>query len=418
MNLKQYQQFQEALNYLESLGNLTDANFFAGTSDPNFHFNRAKRLLKLGGNPDKALKIIHVTGTSGKGTTTNLIYNILQANGHKVGAHFSPYVSVPTEKIQINNKFISVSEFIKLVEEVKPIIQKCYETYGPPSYFEIWILMTLLYFKKKKCDYVVLEVGCGGRFDATNAVGKTLVSVITNVGLDHTHILGNTYKQIAFEKAGIIRPKGKIFTATENVSALRVIEEVAQEQNADLTVLQKQEDPNEALAIAVTAHLKIPETKVIKGLKETKLPGRFETMQSKPLVIIDGAHNPDKISFLTQRLKKIKFNKLHVICGLTNFKKPREVFKELLPLTSHLYITRFTASHRKVTPPIEIKKSLKSKKPTQIYLDPQAALATALKKVKKDDLILITGSFFLCGELRKNWISETNQLELRKSFLK
>jgi dihydrofolate synthase / folylpolyglutamate synthase len=418
MKLKQYQQFQDAINYLESLGNLTDANFFAGTSDPNFHFARAKHLLKLGGNPDKALKIIHVTGTSGKGTTTNLIYNILQANGHKVGAHFSPYVSVPTEKIQINNKFISVSEFIKLVEEVKPIIQKCYESYGPPSYFETWLLMTLLYFKKKNCDYVVLEVGCGGRFDATNAVSKTLVSVITNIGLDHTHIIGKTYKKIAFEKAGIIRSKGKVFTTTDNEAALKVIEEVAQKQNADLTVLQKQDDPNEALAIAVAAHLKIGETKIIKGLKETKLPGRFETIQSKPLIIIDGAHNPDKIKFLTQKVKKLKYNKLHLICGLTNFKKPKDVFAELLPLVTSFYITRFTASHRKVTPPLEIKKALNSKKPTQIFLDPQEALAAALKKAKNDDLILITGSFFLCGELRKNWIKEIDQLDLRKSFLK
>lgn len=418
MNIKHYQKFNEALDYLESLGNLTDANFFAGTSDPNFHFNRAKHLLKLAGQPDKGLKIIHVTGTSGKGSTCNLIYNILQAAGHKVGAHFSPYVSVATEKIQINNKFISTTELIDLVDEAKPIIQKCYETYGPPSYFEIIIMLTLMYFKKMKCDYVVLEVGCGGRFDATNAVQKTLLSVITNIGLDHTHILGNSIEKIAYEKSGIIRDKGTLITAAKQKKALDIIRKEAKKKHAEVIELKNSESSNEDIAITVAKQLKISEVAINKGLKTKPLPGRFEIMQKNPLVILDGAHNPDKIKYLSQKLKDLKYNKLHLICGLTNFKAPQKVLKELVPLTDKFYLTRFTTSHRKTTPPLEIKKALKTKKPTKIFLDPEAALKEALKNAKKDDLILITGSFFLCGELRKNWIDEIKQLENRRSFLK
>lgn len=418
MNIKIYKKFLEQINYIESLGNLTDINFFAGTSNPDFHFKRAKHLLKLAGNPDKGLKIIHVTGTSGKGSTCNLIYNILQTAGHKVGAHFSPYVAVPTEKIQINNKFISIQEFISLVDEVKPAIQKCYETFGAPSYFEVWFVLALIYFKKQMTDYVVLEVGCGGRYDATNTVTKTLLSVITNVGLDHTHILGDTFEKIAYEKAGIIRNKGKVFTATDRDSALAVIEAEAEKQRADLVVLKNQEKQNEAIATNVAEYLGISEKNIELGIRRAKLPARFEEMQHAPLVILDGAHNADKIKYLTEKVKKLKYKKLHLICGLTNFKKPRDVFKNLLPLVDKFYITRFTASHRKVTPPLDIRKSLKTQKTTTIYLDPQQALLSALKSANKNDLILITGSFFLCGELRNNWINEINQLDLRRNFIK
>ena len=122
-----YQKYKNAETFIESLGNIRDVDFFQGTSNPDHHFKRAQHLLKLAGNPDKGLKIIHVAGTSGKGSVVNYLYNILQNAGFKVGAHFSPFISVATEKIQINNKFIAAAEFTKLVEEIKPIIKKLSE---------------------------------------------------------------------------------------------------------------------------------------------------------------------------------------------------------------------------------------------------------------------------------------------------
>jgi dihydrofolate synthase / folylpolyglutamate synthase len=420
MNIKLFQKFQAAENYLESLSNLTDVNFFAGTSDPKFHFARAKYLLKLAGNPDKKLKIIHIAGTSGKGSVVNHIYNILQTAGHKVGAHFSPFVSVPTEKIQINNKHISVKDFIDLVEQIKPIIQKCHETYGPPSYFECWIVMALLYFKQHKCNYVVLETGCGGRYDATNAVEKTLLSIITNIGLDHTHILGKTYEKIAFEKAGIIRPKGKVFTNTERPQALKIIEKIAHQKKADLTILQKQEHPNQALAIEACQFLKIKPEHIKKGLIKKSLPARFETVQKTPHIIMDGAHNPDKLDYLTNRLTKIKKTnqKIHLVCGLTQNKNIKDCYKKLISTVDSIQCTRPLLSFRKFTDPVILAKELKklSKLNTKPFIDPNQALLAAQKLAKTGDIILITGSFFLCSDLRKHWYSIEKQLDQKTNF--
>jgi len=360
----------------------------------------------------------------------------LQKAGFKVGAHFSPYVSVATEKIQINNKLISMKEFVDLVEEVKPIIQKCHETFDTPSYFEVWHMMAFLYFKKKKCNYVVQETGCGGRYDGSNAVRKTLVSVITNIGLDHTHILGNSIKKIAFEKAGIIRKHGKVFTAVKKPVALKIIQDECDKLGADLTIVEsgkktrKQEinKTNQLVAIAVAQHLHIKDKKIKLGLTETNpIPARFEIVKKNPTVIIDGAHNPDKIAYLTQKIKKSikQKNKLHLICGLTQHKKPKDCFKELIKLTDYVYATRPTLGFRKVLDPVVIARDLKAIAPglktgvrCRVFLDPQKALEEALKKAGKDDLILITGSFFLCSDLRKNWISEEKQLEQRTNFPK
>lgn len=422
MQTELYAKYLDSINYIDSLGNLKEKDFFAGTKNPRPQLERMKHLLKLAGNPDRGLKIIHITGTSGKGSTTNYIYNILQCAGYKVGAHFSPYVSVPTEKIQINNKFISVTELIGLIEETKPIIQRCYETFDAPSHFEIWFLLTLLYFKKQKCDYVVLEVGCGGRYDATNAVEKTLVSAITNIGLDHMHILGNTYAKIAYEKAGIIRPRGKVFTTTERPAALKVIESEAEKQRADLTILRNQENPNVSLSSVIAEYIGIKPSAIEKGLKQAKLPSRFEVMQKDPIVILDGAHNADKISFFFKKLDQLRskfktHGKLHIICALTSQKDAGKVFAPLFDKADKIYISRFTTSFRKVTPPLEIKKFCPKNKFAGIFLDPKEALKSALKNAHKNDLIVITGSFFLCGDLRKFWQDEIKQLEQRKNFV-
>lgn len=422
MDLKLYKKYKQAEKYFESLGNLSDENFFVGKADPAYLIKRAKLLLKLAGQPDLAYKIIHVAGTSGKGSTVNYISQILENAGYKVGATYSPFVSVATERIQINNKLISVNDFVDLVQDMKPIIKKCHEKYLVPSFFEAWMVATLLYFKKKKVDYVVLETGCGGSFDASNAIAKSEYQIITSIGLDHTFILGDTIEKIAHEKAGIIRQRGKVITTVKKPQALKVIEKICEQKNADLEILQNQKNPNQAIAIHLAQHLGIDDYIIEKSIQKTTLASRFEIVQKKPLIILDGAHNQDKINFLTEKLlafldkKKIK-PKIHLICALTDKKKPNQVFKKLKPLADKVYVTRFLNPGRKVCQPKTLQKYFKEKT-VGLFLDPQKALESARQKANSNDLILITGSFFLCSDLRANWYREEDQLLQQTNFPK
>jgi len=420
------QRYKKANYFLESLPNLTTVNFHAGTSDPEHHFQRMKYLLKIAGQPDKNLKIIHVAGTSGKGTVVNLIHQMLWKAGYKTGVHFSPYVALPLEKIQINGKFISPKDFSDTVEQAKPFLEKCLATFDAPSYFEAWVLISLLYFKKQKCDYAVLEVGCGGRYDGTNAVKKTELQIITNIGFDHTLMLGNTLKKIAWEKAGIIRPRGYVLTTARQPSILKVFQKICQQKKATLEIIRTKNNPNETLAIAAAQKLKLNTKAINAGLKTAKLPARFEIMQKQPTVIIDGAHNPDKLLFLANKLKQWLIDQkvdksqigLHLIFGLTNLKNIKKCLEPFVQFNPQLYATRFLTSFRKTTLPTAIAKTAKSLgiKKADFFLDPQDALQRALTKAKKNNIILITGSFFLCSDLRQNWISEEQILKTRNLF--
>lgn len=425
--MTQIQRYKHANEFLESLPNLTDVNFFAGTSEPNHHFNRMKHLLKLAGNPDKALKIVHVAGTAGKGTVSNLIHQMLSKAGFKTGVHFSPYIALPLEKIQINGRMISPKDFADTVKQAKPILEKCLQTYDAPSFFEAWLLVVFLYFKNQKCDYVVLETGCGGRYDGTNAVHKTILQIITNIGLDHTLMLGNTIAKIAYEKAGIIRENGYVITGAKQPSALKVIQKICTQQKADLEIISTKENPNHALAIAVANKLSLPEKAINAGLRSAKMPSRFEIVQQKPLVIIDGAHNPDKLKFLANNLENfISANKItgkvHLVFGMTNMKNLPACLKPFKKFEPHIYATKFLTAFRKVTVPTEIIRAAKKSGFKyifkSIFLDPQDALQKALHQAKKNDIILITGSFFVCSDLRKNWISEEYMLKNRTLYKK
>lgn len=415
MNLNLYQNYLDATHFYESLSNISP-NI---NRHPHQSFKRAKKFLQLLGHPDQAYKIIHIAGTSGKGSTAKYISTILQNAGFKVGTHYSPFVSVPTEKIQINSKFISVNQFISLTEKLKPTIEKLAQKYGAPAYSETWAMAALLYFKEQKVDWVVLETGCGGHFDATNAISKKEFTIITDIGLDHQHILGDTIEEIAFEKAGIIPPHGTVITTTCNPDALKIIQRVADRRQASLEMIFTTDDPNQAIATHLAQHLGINDKTIIKSLQQPlSIPARFEIMQNKPIVIFDGAHNIDKIKFLTQKLKETfdlsKYN-LKLICALTENRDPKEIFKPLKPLTQEVYCTRFLNPFRAALAPQKLANYFKTR---NFFIDPHDALRVALNKPKKNDLILITGSFFLCSDLRSHWIPEISQLEKQTNFPK
>ena len=202
-----FDNYYKAVKYLESLSNLSGPDYMQARFRNEFYLLRTKELIKELKIDLNQFKFVHVAGTSGKGSVTAMVHSILNQAGEQIGSFYSPHPTTSIERIRVNDKYISADDFAGLVEKIKRVINKMYVEgkYGKPGYFEIFFGLALLYFQKKKCSYVVLETGCGGEFDATNIIKKPLVTAITNIGYDHTQLLGKTLEKIAKTKAGIIK---------------------------------------------------------------------------------------------------------------------------------------------------------------------------------------------------------------------
>ncbi len=425
--MNNFDSYHKAVSYIESLGNLPlFAEYMSSVTkvEPKIYLERMNFFLGLLGNPQNDFKFIHVTGTSGKGTVSNMIARALFLSGKKTGLFTSPHVVTPIEKIQVDDLYIDPIVFSDLVQSIKPAIDQAYVSgkFGRPSHFEIYFAVALLYFKKMKCEYVVLEVGCGGRFDATNIIKSPIVSVITCIDFDHTEILGKTLKKIAYDKAGIIKKDSKFFTTEQRPVLLKMFSDISKKVGAtfESVVVASGENPNEKLVRRVGASLNLSNDLVEKAIKTTVLPARFEKMQSNPLVIIDGAHNRSKMSFTINKLAKEKYSKLILLCSIADSKDSLSILSQIIPLADEIIFTRFSTKDRKPAPPIrlvkESRKYLKKGVSPKIFLDSNDALQFALKVSKEGDCLLITGSFFLSGELRKHWIPEEKILEKRRSL--
>jgi len=423
-----FEKYKNAVEYLESIVNLDQPDYMSLKRGRSLFLRRFEYFLKNLGNPQNSLKFIHVGGTSGKGSVATMIQTILTEAKIKTGLYLSPHPTTTIERIKVNNLFIAPDEFADLVEKIKPMIDKTYlnSPYGRPSYFEILTALAFLYFKKQKCEYAVLEVGLGGKYDATNIIKKAEATVINKIGYDHEHILGNSLEEIAKEKAGIIKPKTDFFTTEQNnKNVINIFEKICRknkikcnivtkpEEKYKLKLLGKHQQQNAALALAVTKKIGIKETKIKTGLNRVKMSCRTEIIQKNPLVILDGAHNKSKMDSTVRIIKNLTYKKLYLIIALTNTRNPVEIFKKIKPSADYFFVTRYQSTERKCYSPKELAKKLKLKKTVEIYLDSQMALEKALKLANKDDLILVTGSFFLAGELRKNWRSEEDILKER-----
>jgi dihydrofolate synthase/folylpolyglutamate synthase len=375
------------------------------------------------------------------------MHNILVSDKKKTGLFTSPFVTETIEKYKINNHLISARDFISIVNEIKPAINDCAENsrYGIPSYFEICFAIAMLYFVKNKCQYVVSEVGCGGEFDATNIIKRSKITIITHVDYDHTHILGNTLAKIATTKSKIIKPK-TIFLTTEKRSHVRsIFINECKKQNAKYNLVkpnilnpiqksgkfifdyknetyklnmsgQHQAD-NAVLAIEAAKKIGIKEASIKKGIEKTKIPARFEIVRKNPTIVIDVAHNPDKIKTTLDNLGLLNYRKLHVVYASAANKDIEKISKIISPFVDYLYVTKYFVSLRKCADPKLIKKywsKYNKKIKTDMLLDPYKALELAQKKSKSKDCILILGSFFLAGELRKNWRSNEKIIRTRK----
>ncbi len=422
--MKQFGEYYNAVKFLDSIFNIPSKNYELDKKnskyDRSFFTKRLKYLLKLLGNPHKGFKYIHVAGTAGKGSTVTMIHEILQKSGKKVGSFYSPHPTTPIERIKVGNLYISPNDFAKLINQIKPALDKCQtkSPYGTPSYFEIFLSIAFLYYKQKKCEYVVLEAGLGGQEDATNVIEKPLIAIITNVNLDHQEILGKTLTEIANDKAGIIKKSSTFITGEARPAIIEILKQRCKKIGAKYCQLYKNEKHDNNFVIRTVGKILKIENKIINEvIKNTKLPCRFELIQKNPKIILDGSHNPAKIAKLINNLNNIKYKKLILIFAISYTKDYKKILKVLLPKVDEIILTRFSKPLRKTADLKNMDGFLKknSKKST-VFLDPKNALAYARKIQKKDDLILITGSFFLAGELRTNWIPEEQILRSRTSF--
>jgi dihydrofolate synthase / folylpolyglutamate synthase len=447
--------YRAAEELLGSLVNLPDPIPFFGKSRQSkkrrekrkFFISRLRFLLKLIGNPDHGLKFIHITGTSGKTSTTFFTAGILQAAGFKVGVFVSPHVTSITERIHLNDKLISAAELTEIIAYLEPFLSICAakSPYGCPSFFETMLAVAIVYFKKQKCDYAVLEAGIGGMFDATNVIKNNKASVITNVGLDHTDVLGKTREEIARDKAGIIKRGGKFFTAERDPKIYKIFADICHAKkvpfrriNGDYKIIKNDlsgvnfsyagknfkiglpgdhQVVNAVLAFETVKNIVGDDLQAMKkGIAKIFVPCRLEEVSTCPQIILDGAHNVDKMKTTAEFVRQSKYRKLHLIIGLSKNKDVEGILREIIPLADKIYLTRFLHRDRKgqyLQKMNLIATRLNRNKPL-FFIDPHEAMRVARKNAGKNDLILVTGSFFLAGELRGEWFPEEYILEKRK----
>jgi dihydrofolate synthase / folylpolyglutamate synthase len=433
--------FTEAEQFLYSLSNLPRKEYMTGPRDCDEYLLRLQFFLDILENPEKNIPhYIHITGTSGKGSTVNYLHSILACAGKKVASTTSPHPTTITERWKVGNTFMTKKEFIDIIEKLKPKLDEYIRTspYDILSYFDMTTAIALYYFAKKKVDWAILEVGCGGTYDATNVIPYKDVAVITNIGLDHTTLLGNTKTEIAKRKAGIITDKTNVFSAETSPQIVSIIKKSAEKKHSSFTLASKKDltnisidlrgttftfqkkqyhttaigkhqATNAALAICIARSLDIKKDSIKKGIAKANQPLRMDVISQKPLIIIDGAHNPDKIKTtvtgVTQAFRLDHKNDTHLIVGFSGNKDLKKMIKQLVELKPvSVACTRNTINHfRKVASPSELAPLWKKEKTNarlEQFLDPADALACTLKIAKKNDLILVTGSLFLASEIK------------------
>lgn len=431
-------EYKEALNYLYSFINYERNLNQMSYGEKKFYLERMNHLLNVMGNPHRSLKAFHIAGTKGKGSTSNMIFSILKSKGYKVGLFTSPHLQTIRERISTHEGWISKEEFVDLIEEVKPFIKRAGEhpIYGPPTFFEVLTAIAFLYFYKKKLDFVVIEVGLGGRLDATNTI-IPMVSIITPIGFDHMHILGNTLPEIAREKAGIIKEKVPLICSPQDPSAWEVIREVAiskkafylkvddlytwkkiasnlkeqifvisgngREEIFSIPLLGAHQLVNAVCSyasLALNLNWDISSQDFKKGFSSVNWAGRFEIVRKDPLVILDGAHNVSSAIAIRETLEDyIKFERLFLICGMMKDKDSYSFLNTLEPLVYSFHFLPLPSLRTR--DPRELGENVKDKgKNIYFYKDFPSAFEDAHKKASPNDLILITGSLYLVGEAR------------------
>lgn len=376
--------------------------------------NNTLLMMEYLNHPEKELKSIHIAGTNGKGSTSSLIASVLQECGYKTGLYTSPHLKSYRERIKINGIEIDESFVVDFIQKHKSFFEE-----HQLSFFEMTVGLAFSYFREKKIDIAVIEVGMGGRLDATNVI-TPLLSVITNIGFDHTQFLGNTLEAIAGEKAGIIKENIPVVIGEYHPETIEVFRKKAKMMQADcITAFDFEEQIYESDLIGEyqihnrrTAQIAlrtldsistftIPEEKIKIGFKQvqknTGLMGRWQQIQSKPKIICDTAHNPHGLTYITNRLKREEYKTLHVVLGVLNDKKLDEILS-LFPKNAKYYFS-------KPNIPRGLESSILQSKASEFgltgntYNSIPEAYKSAVKSALPEDFIFVGGSTFTVAEI-------------------
>lgn len=373
------------------------------------------KLCAFFGNPEEKLQCIHIGGTNGKGSSSNMLASVLQEAGYKVGLYNSPHLIDFTERIKVNGKNCNKEFVYDFIQKLKTLPQDIL-----PSFFEFTTIMAFEYFYQQKVDFAIIEVGLGGRLDSTNII-KPLVAAITNVQLDHQNILGNTLEEIAAEKAGIIKNNIPVISGDENEVVKNIIRQKAEKENApfiDATGIQSDlisdlkgnyQKKNIRVVLALIEELKkinipVSEENIEEGLlnvhQNTGFIGRWFEFSNDPLTICDTGHNQAGLEYVFSQLNSIDRHK-HVVLGFVNDKKIDEVMA-LLPENSEFYFAK--PSINRGRHPEDYENLLQEAKISYtIFNSVQEAYLSAKERCTKNEMIFIGGSNFVVGEfLEKN----------------
>mgnify|MGYP003681904216 CR=1 FL=1 len=437
--------YTETIAYLYSLVDYEKTRIERYTPE-TLDLSRVERLLAAVGNPHTRFPVVHIAGTKGKGSTAAMSEACLRAAGYRTGFYTSPHMHTFRERIQVDRRKIAREEVVALVEEVRPLIER---TPGV-TYFEAITAIGFLHFARSKVEVAVVEVGLGGRLDATNVLTPD-VSVITSLSLDHTYLLGNTLAEIAREKAGIIKPGIPAVSAPQRAEAIKVLEAVSQERGSSLTEVGRDwdydpgsadldgqaftarritggsseldgeywipllgrhqlENATNAIAALDIMHqrgFRVPIKAVREGLRSVYWPGRLEILSREPLVVVDGAHNSYSAQVLRRALEEwFPDQRWMLVFGASADKDVAGMLKVLLPISEYTIVTR--SDHPRAASPVELADVVAAVGGgAEVSVNVRKSLRRGLALMNPASGLLVTGSTHLVADVHEEWARYT-----------
>lgn len=426
------------MNYIESVNWLENRNIPLG----EFTLKNIKALLEIFNKPQDKLEIIHITGTNGKGSVASFIANALIENDYNVGKFTSPYITNIREEIEINGEEISEKDFSNIASEVRIKVEELDKKKIFVSGFEILTAISYIYFARKKVDFAVMEVGMGGRVDATNVMEKS-IQVFCHIALDHANILGDTLEKIAREKGGIIKENSTVFSYPQADEAREELKKISKEKSStfnefsldevkiissnefgnkfdfrdhkdvEISLIGEHQALNAALALMILDSLRdkynLDEEKIKLGFIKAENIGRTECLSREPLIIVDGSHNLDSIEKIEESVKKFNYNKLILGFSLLKDKDHASILRKIENIADKIVLTEI--DNERFTDLDSLEKEFKSFSNKEIYAikKREEAVEKTLELAEYGDMLLWCGSLYLIKDIRKILLEKINK---------